>query len=159
MHHESPNPNRGLPRGAAGETAPPPPKLATILSSESSKSIDRKGGRNCDSNNPFFTHWKRHLFTFAFGCFNSEVRNKISSLRGRKHIFMKLWLTIFGVRELWRTRSIYNKLRIWGYMLLDVLKNCSVNSDWNTLRETWTAKILYTVHISHWRWILKILNH
>ena len=24
MHHESPNPNRGLPRGAAGETAPPP---------------------------------------------------------------------------------------------------------------------------------------
>ena len=39
------------------------------------------------------------------------------------------------------------------------LKNCSVNCDWNTLRETWTAKILYTVHISHWRWILKILNH
>ena len=26
MHHEPPNPNRGLPRGAAGETAPP--KLA-----------------------------------------------------------------------------------------------------------------------------------
>ena len=24
MHHESPNPNRGLPRGAAGETAPLP---------------------------------------------------------------------------------------------------------------------------------------
>ena len=24
MHHESPNPNRGLPRGAAGETAAPP---------------------------------------------------------------------------------------------------------------------------------------
>ena len=54
MHHESPNPNRGLPRGAAGETAPL--KLATILSSESSKSIDRKGGKNCDGNNPFFTH-------------------------------------------------------------------------------------------------------
>ena len=80
MHHESPNPNRGLPRGAAGKTAPL--KLATILSSESSKSIDRKGGKNCDGNNPFFTHWKRHLFTFAFGCFDSEVRNKISSLRG-----------------------------------------------------------------------------
>ena len=34
MHHEPPNPNRGLPRGAAGETAPP--KLAKILSSERS---------------------------------------------------------------------------------------------------------------------------
>ena len=77
MHHESPNPNRGLPRGAAGETAPPPPKLATILSSESSKSIDRKGGKNCDRNDPFFKHWKRHLFTFAFGCFDSEVTKSL----------------------------------------------------------------------------------
>ena len=28
----------------------------------------------------------------------------------------------------------------------DVLRNCSVNRDWGALRETWTAKILYTVH-------------
>ena len=132
MHHESPNPNRGLPRGAAGEAGLP--KLATILSSESSNNWQKRRKEYCDSNTESGIHfiWKRHLFTFSFGSFDSEITKSLP----------------------WGGASLFS----WNgdrpllvSVNCDVLKNCSVlNCDWNTLREMWTAKILYThVHILH----------
>ena len=82
----------------------------------------------------------------------------------------------------WGGTSVFSRSRDWPLL---VSVNCDVPEAYNfefgvicasgcthgwktvlwivieirTLRETWTAKILYTVHISHWRWILKILNH
>ena len=56
--------------------------------------------------------------------------------------------------------SLFSWSHDWPFLVSvnpDVLKNCSVNCDWNArVLETWTAKIiLCTVHID-WRWIEEI---
>ena len=85
---------------------PPPPKKRWQQSSaQKAVTIDRKGGKNCDSNNPFFKHWKRHLFTFAFGCFYSEITKSLP----------------------WGGASLFSWSGDWPLLVsmnCDVMKNC-----------------------------------
>ena len=63
------------------------------------KTIDRKGGRNCDCDNPFLSSESDICSLLHFGCFSSE-KNKLSSVIS-KHFWIFSFEFFSGVVQEW----------------------------------------------------------
>ena len=99
---------------------PPSPKKKKKTWQQSSAqkavTIDRRGGKKCDRNNPFFKHWKRH--NFCIWLFR-QWNNKISSLGGAQAYFHEAmidhcwcpWIVMYWKTVLWIVTEIHSMKR------------------------------------------------